>query len=106
MTTRVLAAHDKADFLQLLEFNLVGQGFQVTCAANGMQALRKARSELPDLVLLDLMLPDLDGFSVSEILHAQPSTRDIPVILLTSFEDDAIRIRGAQANVSLFFTKG
>jgi DNA-binding response OmpR family regulator len=106
MTPRVLVVDDEADFLQLMEFNLSQMGFEVLGAADGMECLRKARAELPDVVLLDLMLPDLDGFSVCEILQAQPSTRDIPVIILTALKSDATRVRSSQIKVARFFTKG
>ncbi len=106
MTPRVLVVDDEVDFLQLVQFNLSQLGFEVFCAADGMEGLRKARAELPDVVLLDLMLPDLDGFSVCEILQAQPSTRDIPIIILTALKSDATRARSSQVKVARFFTKG
>jgi DNA-binding response OmpR family regulator len=106
MTPHVLVVDDEADFLQLVEFNLSQMGFEVECAASGMEGLRKARAQLPDVILLDLMLPDLDGFSVCEILQAQPSTRDIPVIILTALKGDATRARSSQIKVNRFFTKG
>jgi DNA-binding response OmpR family regulator len=106
MTPRVLVVDDEADFLQLVEFNLSQMGFDVECAANGMEGLRKARAQLPDVILLDLMLPDLDGFSVCEILQAQLSTRDIPVIILTALNGEATRARSSQIKVTRFFTKG
>jgi CheY-like chemotaxis protein len=106
MCPRILVVDDEPDFLQLVQFNLAQQGFEVSCATNGMQALRKARSDLPDAVVLDLMLPDIDGFSVCEILQAQPSTRDIPVVALTALDEQTAQARNSRVQFTRLFTKG
>jgi CheY-like chemotaxis protein len=86
MKAKVLVVDDDQEFVQLIEFNLERHGCEIFTATNGVQALHMARSALPDVILLDLMLPDMDGFSVCEILHAQPSTREIPVIILSGLD--------------------
>lgn len=83
MKPRVLIVDDERDVLELVEFKLSGEGFEVLQAGTGIEGLRKARCESPNVIVLDLMLPDLDGFAVCEILRAQPSTRDVPVVILS-----------------------
>ncbi len=106
MNPRVLLVDDEPDFVELLQFNLVRRGFEVITAQNGMQAFKVARHESPDVIVLDLMLPDLDGFSVCEILGAQLSTRDIPVIILSALDGKLNRQRGEKLQVSAYCRKG
>ena len=73
MAKKVLVVDDEADIVELLSYNLQLDGFEVVSAANGMEALNKARQHLPELIILDLMLPDMDGFSICEILRCRPS---------------------------------
>ena len=103
---RVLLVDDEPDFVELLEFNLLRRGFEVITAATGMQGLNVARRESPNVILLDLMLPDLDGFSVCEILRAQLSTRDTPVIILSALDGNLNRARGEKLRVSAYCRKG
>ncbi len=105
MKTKVLIVDDEPEFLDLVEFNLARQGFEVLTAQNGMNGLRRARSDLPDVILVDLMLPDIDGLSVCEILRAQPSTRDIPLIMLSASEWQATGSRWKTAQVMRYFNK-
>ena len=105
MKPRVLVVDDEYDFIELLKYNLEGQGFEVLAAANGMEALNIARRELPDVVLVDLMLPDLDGFSVCEILRSQPSTAQVPIIIVSALEGEYVRSRGLQTRVECCFKK-
>jgi len=86
MKAKVLLVDDEPDFIRLMQFRLVCRGFDVLCAANGAEALDQARRALPDVVLLDLMLPDIDGFSICEILRSQPSTAGVPVILVSALD--------------------
>jgi DNA-binding response OmpR family regulator len=74
MKPKVLVVDDETDFVQLTEYNLSRQGFEVYTAFNGVEALHQARRLLPDVILLDLMLPDIDGASVCEILRSPPWT--------------------------------
>jgi CheY-like chemotaxis protein len=106
MKARVLIVDDEPDFLDLVDFKLSGLGFEVVRAANGIEALRRARCDLPNVIVLDLMLPDLDGFSVCEILRAQPSTRDVPVVVLSALERPLTRTRGVKISVSHWLRKG
>jgi len=89
MKARVLIVDDEPDFLNLVAFKLVGQGFDVISAATGLEGLSRARCDAPELIVLDLMLPDLDGLTVCRILRSQPATRGIPVIILSALEEPA-----------------
>jgi len=105
MKPRVLVVDDESDFIQLLKYNLENQGFDILTAGDGVAALNVARRELPDVVLLDLMLPDIDGFSVCEILRSQPSTSKVPIIVVSALDGEYVRDRGVQAGVACCFKK-
>ena len=78
---------DDAEFTELIEFNLASQDCDILIAYNGLQALRIARTELPDVIVLDVVLPDIEGFTVCEILGADASTRDIPIFVLSALHE-------------------
>lgn len=105
MKPRVLVVDDESDFIELLQYNLENQGYEILTATDGVQALNIARRELPDVVLIDLMLPDLDGFSVCEILRSQPSTSKVPIIVVSALDGEYVRSRGLQAGVACCFKK-
>lgn len=105
MKPRVLVVDDESDFIQLMKYNLENQGFDILTAGDGVQALNVARRELPDVVLIDLMLPDIDGFSVCEILRSQPSTSKVPIIVVSALDGEYVRSRGIQAGVACCFKK-
>ena len=93
-TQRILVIEDENDIRQLLRFNLEREGFAVLEAADGLGGLHMATSELPDLVVLDLMLPGMDGCDVCRRLKAQPVTAAIPVLMLTARGEEVDRIVG------------
>jgi DNA-binding response OmpR family regulator len=105
MNPKVLIVDDDTECIELVEYNLRQQGCEVVVAQNGIQALRLAQAELPDAVVLDLMLPDLDGLSVCEILNSQPSTRDIPVFILSALDETWAKTRRSRARVARYFRK-
>jgi two-component system alkaline phosphatase synthesis response regulator PhoP len=102
---KVLIVEDDADFAELLEYNLGKEGCETVRAHNGLQGLNLARLERPDLILLDILLPDMDGMAVCGILRSQPSTRTIPVFVLSALGEGYARNRRSQATFDLFFTK-
>jgi DNA-binding response OmpR family regulator len=106
MKPRVLIVDDEPDVLELVDFRLASEGFEVVRAANGLEALSKARCESPQVIVLDMMLPDLDGLLVCEILRAQPSTRDVPVVVLSALDRPATSSRGAKIRVYHWLKKG
>ena len=90
----LLVVEDENDIRQLLRFNLEREGYAVLEADNGLDGLRTASLELPDLVVLDLMLPGLDGCEVCRRLKAQTATADTPVLMLTARGEEVDRIEG------------
>ena len=82
----VLVVDDERDLVRLLEFNLQQAGFETGSAYTGEEALQKARQRVPDLVVLDLMLPDVSGTEVCRQLKASPRTHTVPVLMLTALE--------------------
>ncbi|MEY4918117.1 MAG: hypothetical protein RL616_2030 [Verrucomicrobiota bacterium] len=95
---------DEADFVELLKFRLAKLGCGFLVANDGIQALTQARTGRPDLILLDILLPDLDGLSVCEILKRQPVTKKIPIIFMSALTGNVTR-RTAAIQAEDFFTK-
>ena len=81
---KILVVDDEIYIVHILDFSLGMEGYEVITALDGEQALEKARSEKPDLIVLDIMMPKLDGYETCKILKGDPATRDIPVILLSA----------------------
>jgi two-component system, OmpR family, alkaline phosphatase synthesis response regulator PhoP len=102
---KILVVEDEADFLELLRLYFKEEGFAIATAKNGMDAIRKARSLLPDLILLDVMLPELDGFAVCEILRKDAATASIPVIMVTGLCGQLSRCAGIESGATDFVTK-
>ena len=102
---KILVVDDEPDIVELLSFNLKAEGYEVITAANGLEALNQARATLPDLIVLDLMIPELDGLAVCEILHRLPSTALIPVIMLTAWKNELSRIIGLETGAEDYMTK-
>jgi DNA-binding response OmpR family regulator len=102
---KILVVEDDPDLVELLSFNLRGCGFTVSTASDGLDALNKARTILPDLILLDLMLPELDGFGVCEILRREPETARIPIIMVTAMSSQFARLAGLEAGANDYITK-
>ena len=96
---------DDPDLVELLSFNLRACGFVVSTADNGVDGLKKARLIIPDLILLDLMLPQLDGFGVCEILRRDPTTAAIPIIMVTAMSSQFARLAGLEAGANDYITK-
>lgn len=102
MTKRILVVEDEATLLETLEYNLDRQGYNVSTAADGLTALEVARSEGPDLVILDLMLPRLDGFEVCRILRQEMS---VPILILTALDDEVDKVVGLEVGADDYLTK-
>lgn len=101
----LLVVEDEQDILNLLAYNLENAGYKVFKADNGTQGVVKARQHHPDLILLDLMLPDLDGLEVCRRLKQDPNTRDIPIIMLTAKSEDNDIVHGLEAGADDYVTK-
>ena len=105
MTAKVLVVDDVYVIRKVLEAKLISEYFEVILAGSGQEALDKAQSENPDIVLLDVMMPDLDGFEVCRRLKADPRTAHIPVVMVTGLDHPSDRITGLEAGADDFLTK-
>ena len=102
---QILAVDDEEDILELVQFNLIKEGYQVFCAASGDEALKLADTHLPDLIVLDLMLPDIDGLEITKILKAEPKTKNIPIVMLTAKGEEADIVTGLELGADDYVTK-
>ena len=105
MASRVLVVEDEPDIRDLLAFHLERDGYQVTRATTGPEALRQLRAAPPDLVILNLMLPELDGLEVCRRLRADPATATLPVIMLTAKGDEVDRVVGLELGADDYVVK-
>jgi CheY-like chemotaxis protein len=102
---RVLVADDEASVRMICTFNLEAAGLGVRQAVDGADALTAIRAERPDLVLLDVMMPNRDGWAVASELRADPATRDLPIVFLTARVDQADRQRAHELGAVGYITK-
>jgi two-component system alkaline phosphatase synthesis response regulator PhoP/two-component system response regulator VicR len=102
---RVLVVDDERHIVRLIQVNLEREGYQVLTAFDGKDGLQKAKTEKPDLVVLDVMMPYMDGFEVLKNMKADPVTAEIPVIMLTAKAQDADVFRGWSSGVDCYLTK-
>ena len=102
---RVLVVDDEPDITALVAYQLAKAGYRVSTAATGPEALKAAREERPDIVILDLMLPGVSGYDVLAELRRQEETRDVGVILLTARREEPDRIRGLSLGADDYLTK-
>jgi len=105
MAKRILIVEDNSELLELLRLSLKQAGFKVLTASNGVSALESARSAAPDLVVLDLVLPELDGFAVCEILRREPATSAIPIVILTGLSTEFGRLAGLASGADEYVMK-
>lgn len=102
---KILAVDDERHIVRLIQVNLERAGYEVSTAYDGLEALRAIEEDRPDLIVLDVMMPQLDGFETLKRLKANPNTADIPVIMLTAKSQDADVFRGWQSGVDCYLTK-
>ncbi len=105
MKTKILVVDDEPDAVELIRFNLNAAGFDVVTAEDGQEALKKARSASPALIILDLMLPEVDGLEVCKLLRRDPATKAIPIVMLTAKAAEIDRVLGFELGADDYVTK-
>ncbi len=102
---KILVVDDEIYIVHILDFSLGMEGYQVLTALDGEQALEKARAEKPDLIVLDIMMPKLDGYETCKALKSDPATREIPVILLSAKGRNVDQKVGFEVGADDYITK-
>jgi two-component system, OmpR family, alkaline phosphatase synthesis response regulator PhoP len=102
---KILIVDDEKDILELIQYNFEKEGYLVNCASSGEQCLEYLKSEIPDLILLDLMLPEINGIEVCKILKKDSATSRIPIIMLTAKGEDTDIIVGLELGADDYITK-
>ncbi len=103
--SRILAVDDEPHILKLVSFSLRAQGFEVLEASDGLAAVEMAEKEQPDLILLDVMMPALDGYEACRRIKANPATKDIPVVMLSAKSQKTEQSAGVQAGALDYICK-
>ncbi len=102
---KILVVEDEPELVRALEVRLKSQDFQIISALDGEEGLRKAREELPDLVILDVMIPKIDGFRVARFLKFDEKYKHIPIIMLTAKVEDEDKAVGEETGADEYITK-
>ncbi len=102
---KILVVDDDPDIFEIVETNLEGAGYEVVGASDGADGLRKVRAENPDLVVLDVLMPEMDGWEVLRQIEADSQTAGLPVIMLTCKSEDADILRGLEEGAVEYVTK-
>lgn len=105
MSLKVLVCDDERHIVRLIQVNLERQGYEVVTAFDGKEGLEKIRSEKPNLVVLDVMMPYMDGFEVLKTLRREPETENLPVIMLTAKAQDKDVFEGYHYGADMYLTK-
>ena len=101
----ILVVDDEEDLLELVRYNLTKEGYRVECVGTGEDALKAARRQPPDLIVLDLMLPAVDGLEVCRRLKADSKTRDVPIIMLTAKSEESDMVAGLERGADDYVAK-
>jgi two-component system phosphate regulon response regulator PhoB len=102
---KILVVDDEPEAVELLEFNLKQAGYVVSTAGDGAEALKRARTQAPDMIVLDVMLPEMDGFEICKSLRLDSSTAKIPIIMLTAKAAEIDRVLGLELGADDYLTK-
>jgi two-component system phosphate regulon response regulator PhoB len=101
----ILVVDDEEDILELVRFNLAREGYPIICTTSGEETLKIARAEHPDLIVLDLMLPGIDGLDVAKTLKNDPKTRDIAIVMLTAKGEESDIVTGLELGADDYIAK-
>ncbi|MCX7911683.1 MAG: response regulator [Dehalococcoidales bacterium] len=105
MAKKILIIEDDPAIARLVDYTLKRAGYEVSRAANGLEGLRKAQSEAPDLIILDVMLPGLDGFEICHRLRSDPKTTDLPILMFSAKAQEADKSTGKKVGADDYLTK-
>ena len=105
LSKHILVVEDEPDTAELLEFHLENAGYKVTITEDGYQALKKIHKLKPDLLILDLMIPEIDGFEVCRLIRKDPATESLPVMMCTAKSDETSKIQGLDFGADDYVTK-
>ncbi len=103
--THILVVDDEEDVLELVRYNLSREGYKVTCISTGEDAIEQARRDPPDLIVLDLLLPNVDGLEVCRRLKDDPKTKCVPILMLTAKAEDSDIVAGLELGADDYMTK-
>ena len=103
--TRILLVDDEPDILEILDYNISGEGYKVKKAKNGLEALVKAKDWNPHVVLLDVMMPEMDGIETCEQLRKTPNLSELIIVFLTARSEDYSQVAGLEAGADDYITK-
>ena len=102
---KILIADDEPDILEIIQFNLQAEGYEVLTAKNGDEAIEMAKKHQPDLIILDIMMPGKDGIDVCNILRMQPAFKDTLIVFLSALSDEGTEVRGLETGADDYLTK-
>jgi two-component system, OmpR family, alkaline phosphatase synthesis response regulator PhoP len=102
---KILLVDDEPDILEIVSYNLSSEGYQVITAENGIEAVKKAKKELPQLVILDVMMPEMDGIEACELIRKDPNLKDVVITFLTARGEDYSQLAGFDAGADDYITK-
>ena len=102
---KILIADDEPDILEIIQYNLQNEGYEVIIAKNGNEAIDQAKRCIPDLIILDIMMPGKNGIEVCNILRTQPAFNDTLIIFLTALSDEGTEVKGLETGADDFITK-
>jgi DNA-binding response OmpR family regulator len=105
MPKKILVVDDEPDILETIKMRLEANGYNVLTATDGNEGYKKAKTELPDLIILDLMLPGLDGYQVCRLLKFDENYRHTPIIMLTAKSQEEDKMWGEKAGANYYLTK-
>jgi len=104
-TPLILVVDDEEDILELVKYNLKKEGFDVHSAENGLEAIEQAKASIPDVIVMDIMMPEMDGIEASRKLREHAKLRAIPILMLTARSDESDQVQGLDAGADIYLTK-
>jgi len=105
MTKKILVVDDEHDIVETLKFVIEAKGFECLCAYDGEQGLMLAKQEMPDLIILDVMMPKINGFKISRLLKYDNKYKDIPILMVTARSQDEDKLIGEETGADEYITK-